>query len=89
MKPQTIESIQHARASSVPIIVAINKIDVPESDIEKVRNEMIANEIVPDDLGGDCLFVNVSAKTGEGIENLLETIILQSEILDLKVADEG
>ena len=88
VKPQTVESIEHARASDVPIIVAINKIDKPESDIEKVRNEMIANEIVPDDLGGDCLFVNVSAKTGEGIENLLETILLQSEILDLKASME-
>ncbi len=89
VKPQTVESIEHARASVVPIIVAINKIDKPESDIEKVRNEMIANEIVPDDLGGDCLFVNVSAKTGDGIENLLETIVLQSEILDLKASNEG
>jgi translation initiation factor IF-2 len=89
VKPQTVESIEHARASSVPIIVAINKIDKPESDIEKVRNEMIANEIVPDDLGGDCLFVNISAKTGDGIENLLETIVLQSEILDLKASNEG
>ena len=83
VKPQTIESIEHAKASDVPIIVAINKIDMPEADIEKVRNEMIANEVVPDDLGGDCLFVNISAKTGDGIENLLETIALQSEILDL------
>ena len=89
VKPQTIESIEHAKASDVPIIVAINKIDMPEADIEKVRNEMIANEVVPDDLGGDCLFVNISAKTGDGIENLLETIALQSEILDLKVADQG
>ena len=89
VKPQTVESIEHARASAVPIIVAINKIDKPESDIEKVRNEMIANEIVPDDLGGDCLFVNISAKTGDGIENLLETIVLQSEILDLKASNEG
>ena len=89
VKPQTVESIEHARASVVPIIVAINKIDKPESDIEKVRNEMIANEIVPDDLGGDCLFVNISAKTGDGIENLLETIVLQSEILDLKASKEG
>ncbi|MEY8242950.1 MAG: translation initiation factor IF-2, partial [Gammaproteobacteria bacterium] len=89
VKPQTVESIEHARASVVPIIVAINKIDKPESDIEKVRNELIANEIVPDDLGGDCLFVNVSAKTGDGIENLLETIVLQSEILDLKASNEG
>ncbi len=89
VKPQTVESIEHARASVVPIIVAINKIDKPESDIEKVRNEMIANEIVPDDLGGDCLFVNISAKTGDGIENLLETIVLQSEILDLKASNEG
>ncbi len=89
VKPQTVESIEHARASDVPIIVAINKIDKPESDTEKVRNEMIANEIVPDDLGGDCLFVNVSAKTGDGIENLLETIVLQSEILDLKASKEG
>jgi translation initiation factor IF-2 len=89
VKPQTIESIEHARASDVPIIVAINKIDMPESDIDKVRNELIANEIVPDDLGGDCLFVNVSAITGDGIDNLLETILLQSEILDLKAANEG
>jgi translation initiation factor IF-2 len=89
VKPQTLESIEHAKASDVPIIVAINKIDMPEADIEKVRNEMIANEIVPDDLGGDCLFVNISAKTGDGIENLLETIVLQSEILDLKIADQG
>ena len=89
VKPQTIESIEHAKASDVPIIVAINKIDMPEADIEKVRNEMIANEVVPDDLGGDCLFVNISAKTGDGIENLLETIALQSEILDLKIADQG
>ena len=89
VKPQTIESIEHARASDVPIIVAINKIDMPESDIDKVRNELIANEIVPDDLGGDCLFVNVSAITGDGIDNLLETILLQSEILDLKAAKEG
>ena len=89
VKPQTVESIEHARASAVPIIVAINKIDKPESDIEKVRNELIANEIVPDDLGGDCLFVNISAKTGDGIENLLETIVLQSEILDLKASNEG
>ena len=89
VKPQTVESIEHARASVVPIIVAINKIDQPESDIEKVRNELIANEIVPDDLGGDCLFVNISAKTGDGIENLLETIVLQSEILDLKASNEG
>ncbi len=89
VKPQTVESIEHARASVVPIIVAINKIDKPESDIEKVRNEMIANEIVPDDLGGDCLFVNISAKTGDGIENLLETIVLQSDILDLKASNEG
>ena len=89
VKPQTIESIEHARASDVPIIVAINKVDIPESDIDKVRNEMIANEIVPDDLGGDCLFTNVSAKTGDGVDNLLETIVLQSEILDLKAAKEG
>ena len=89
VKPQTIESIEHARASDVPIIVAINKIDIPELDIDKVRNELIANEIVPDDLGGDCLFVNVSAITGDGIDNLLETILLQSEILDLKAAKEG
>ena len=89
VKPQTVESIEHARSSTVPIIVAINKIDKPESDIEKVRNEMIANEIVPDDLGGDCLFVNVSAKTGDGIDHLLETIVLQSEILELKAAKEG
>ncbi|HJM03996.1 MAG TPA: GTP-binding protein, partial [Arenicellales bacterium] len=72
VKPQTVEAIEHARASDTPIIVAINKIDKPDSDLEKVKNELVANEIIPEDLGGEHLFVNISAKSGEGIDNLIE-----------------
>ncbi|MDP7626224.1 MAG: GTP-binding protein, partial [Rhodospirillales bacterium] len=74
VKPQTVEAIEHARASDTPIIVAINKIDKPDSDLEKVKNELVSNEIIPEDLGGEHLFVNISAKSGEGVNNLIETI---------------
>ena len=89
VKPQTVEAIEHARASDTPIIVAINKIDKPDSDLEKVKNELVSNEIIPEDLGGEHLFVNISAKSGEGIDNLIETIILQSEILELQAVNQG
>jgi len=89
VKPQTVEAIEHARTSDTPIIIAINKIDKPESDIEKVKNELVSNEIIPEDLGGEHLFVNISAKSGEGIDNLIETIILQSEILELQAVNQG
>jgi len=82
--PQTVEAIQHAKAASVPIIVAVNKIDRPTADPDKIKNELSAHEIIPEEWGGEHIFVNVSALTGEGIESLLESILLQAEILDLK-----
>jgi len=89
VKPQTKEAIDHAKMANVPIIVAINKIDKPEADIEKVRNELMIEEILPEELGGEYLFVNLSAQTGEGVDELLETILLQAEVLDLKAPNEG
>ena len=68
VQPQTIEAIQHARAADVPIIVAVNKIDRPESDPVKIQQELLAHELIPEDLGGSNIFVKVSAKTGEGID---------------------
>ncbi|MCW8925424.1 MAG: translation initiation factor IF-2, partial [Xanthomonadales bacterium] len=82
--PQTQEAIQHARAAGVPLIVAINKIDIPDSDIERVKSELSKEEVISEEWGGEELFVNVSAKTGEGIEDLLEGISLQAELLELK-----
>jgi len=89
VKPQTEEAIQHARAAGVPIVVAVNKIDRPEADVDRVRNELAAREVVPEDWGGDTLFVDVSAQTGEGIDKLLEAISLQAELQDLKAVDTG
>ena len=89
VKPQTIEAIEHAKLAKVPLIVAINKIDKPGIDLEKVKSELISNEVIPEELGGDYLFVNVSAISGEGVDTLLETILLQTEILDLKAPNEG
>ena len=89
VKPQTIEAIEHAKLAKVPLIVAINKIDKPDVDLEKVKSELITNEIIPEELGGNYLFVNVSAISGEGVDTLLETILLQTEILDLKAPNEG
>jgi translation initiation factor IF-2 len=82
--PQTKEAIVHAKAAKVPIIVAINKIDKPGADPERVRRELGEQGLNPEDWGGDTMFVNVSAMTGEGIEKLLETVQLQSEVLELK-----
>ena len=89
VKPQTIEAIEHAKLAKVPLIVAINKIDKPGIDLDKVKSELISNEVIPEELGGDYLFVNVSAISGEGVDTLLETILLQTEILDLKAPNEG
>ena len=86
--PQTKEAIQHARAAGVPLIVAINKIDLPDSDIERIRSELAQQEVISEEWGGEELFVPVSAKTGEGIEDLLEGILLQSELLELKADPE-
>ena len=86
--PQTKEAIQHARAAGVPLIVAINKIDIPDSDIERVRSELSQEEVISEEWGGQELFVLVSAKTGEGIDALLEGILLQAELLELKADPE-
>ena len=86
--PQTKEAIQHARAAGVPLIVAINKIDLPDSDIERIRSELSREEVISEEWGGEELFVPVSAKTGEGIEDLLEGISLQAELLELKADPE-
>jgi translation initiation factor IF-2 len=87
--PQTIEAIHHAKAANVPIVVAINKIDRHEANLEHVRQELLAHEVVPEDLGGDTIFVPVSAKTGEGIDSLLESILLQSEVLELRAPKDA
>jgi translation initiation factor IF-2 len=81
--PQTREAVQHARAAGVPLLVAVNKIDKPDADPERVRNELSALEVIPEDWGGDTMFVPVSAKTGEGVNELLDAILLQSEMLEL------
>lgn len=82
--PQTVEAIDHAQAAGVPIIVAINKIDKPGADIEKVKSQLAERGLTPEDWGGKTIMVPVSAKTGEGVEKLLEMVLLQSEILELK-----
>jgi translation initiation factor IF-2 len=82
--PQTIEAIHHAKAGNVPIVVAINKIDKPDAQPERVKMELVAQEVVPEDFGGDTMFREVSAKTGKGIDELLEAVLLQAEILELK-----
>ena len=84
VKPQTIEAIHHSRDAGVPLVVAINKIDKEEADIDRVKQELSTHEVIPEDWGGDVMFVGVSAHTGEGIEALLESVLLTSEILELK-----
>lgn len=81
--PQTEEAIQHARAAGVPIVVAITKVDKEAADIDRVKNELVAKGVVPDDWGGDVQFIGVSAKSGEGIDALLEAVLLESEVLEL------
>ena len=82
--PQTIEAIHHAKAAGVPLVVAINKIDKPGAEPERVKMELVAQEVVPEDFGGDVMFREVSAKTGKGIDELLEAVLLQAEILELQ-----
>ncbi len=84
--PQTREAIDHSRAAGVPIVVAVNKIDKPEADPEKVKHELTNFNVIPEAWGGDCQFVEVSAKTGQGIDDLLNAILLQAEVLELKAA---
>ncbi len=87
--PQTKEAIHHAKAAGVPIVVAINKIDKPGSNLERVRQELIGEQVVPEEYGGESPFVPVSAKTGEGIDGLLEQVLLQAEVLELKAPVES
>jgi translation initiation factor IF-2 len=82
--PQTREAIHHAKAAGVPIIVAVNKIDKPGAQPERVKQELVAEEVVPEEYGGDAPFVSVSAKTGVGIDELLENVLLQADVLELK-----
>ena len=87
--PQKEEAIDHAKAAKVPMIVAVNKIDKENADPEKVKTELGKKNVIPEDWGGDTIFVNISALTGEGIDSLLDSISLQSEILELKASKEG
>jgi translation initiation factor IF-2 len=87
--PQTIEAIQHAKAAGVPLVVAINKIDRENADPERVKNELTQHEIIPEDWGGEQMFVNVSALKGDGVDALLDAILLQAEVMDLKAVADG
>jgi len=87
--PQTKEAVEHARAAKVPLIIAMNKMDKPEANPDKVMQELATLNVVPEEWGGDVQFIKVSAKTGEGVDDLLEALILQSEVLELKAPSEG
>ncbi len=87
--PQTIEAIQHAKAAKVPVVVAVNKIDKPEADPDRVKNELTQYGVIPEEWGGESQFVNVSAKSGVGIDELLDAILLQAEVLELKAIRNG
>jgi translation initiation factor IF-2 len=87
--PQTKEAISHAKSARVPIVVAMNKIDKPEANVERVKSELVAEGVVPEDFGGDSPFVAVSAKTGQGVDALLEQVLLQAEVLELKAPSEA
>ncbi len=87
--PQTIEAVQHAKAAEVPLIVAVNKVDKPEAEPDRVKQELTGHEVIPEDWGGDTMFAHVSAKTGEGVDALLDAILLQAEVMELKAVEEG
>ncbi|HSQ72507.1 MAG TPA: translation initiation factor IF-2 [Rubrivivax sp.] len=87
--PQTKEAIAHAKAAGVPVVVAMNKIDKPDANVERVKSELVAEGVIPEDFGGDSPFVPVSAKTGQGIDTLLEQVLLQAEVLELKAPAEA
>jgi translation initiation factor IF-2 len=87
--PQTIEAVQHAKAAGVPLIVAINKVDKSDADPSRVKNELLAQDVVAEDFGGDTQMVELSAKTGQGVDNLLDAITLQAEVLELRAVREG
>jgi translation initiation factor IF-2 len=87
--PQTIEAIQHAKAAKVPVVVAVNKVDKPDADPDRVKNELTQYGIIPEEWGGENMFVNVSAKAGTGIDDLLNAILLQAEVLELSAVRQG
>ena len=87
--PQTIEAIQHAKAARVPIVVAVNKIDKPDADPDRVKNELTQHEVIPEEWGGEYMFRHVSAMTGDGVEELLEAISIQAEVMELRAPVEG
>ncbi|HUQ50785.1 MAG TPA: translation initiation factor IF-2 [Gammaproteobacteria bacterium] len=87
--PQTIEAVQHAKAAKVPIVVAVNKIDKPGGDLDRIRRELSNYELISEEWGGETLFVSVSALTGQGVDKLLDSLLLQAELLDLKAVDTG
>ena len=87
--PQTVEAIQHAKAAEVPILVALTKIDKPSNELDRIRNDLSQHQIVSEEWGGENIFVPVSSKTGEGVDKLLESILVQAEILELKAPAEG
>jgi translation initiation factor IF-2 len=87
--PQTVEAVQHARAAKVPLIVAMNKMDKPDANPETVKQGLVQHEVVPEEWGGDVQFVPVSAKTGDGVDNLLDSILLQAEVMDLRAVRDG
>ena len=87
--PQTKEAVEHARAAGVPIVIAVNKIDKENADPDRVKNELAALEVIPEEWGGENIFVSVSAITGEGIDGLLDAILLQAEVLELEAVDKG
>ena len=84
--PQTKEAVHHAKAAGVPLVVAVNKVDKPDANPERVKQELVVEEVVPEEYGGDVPFISVSAKTGQGIDELLENVLLQAEVLELKAA---
>jgi translation initiation factor IF-2 len=89
VKPQTIEAVQHAKAAKVPVIVAVNKMDKPGVDPDRVMNELANHDVIPESWGGDTMFVNISAKTGMGVDELLDSIVLQAEVLELTAPVDG
>lgn len=89
VKPQTVEAIQHAQAAGVPIVVGINKVDKPDINIDRIKSELSQHNVVSEDWGGQVLFQNLSAKTGEGVDELLECVLLQAEMMELKAPRKG
>jgi translation initiation factor IF-2 len=88
VKPQTVEALQHAKAAGVPMVVAINKIDKPEADLDRVKNELSQYNVIAEDWGGDTMFIPVSAKAGTGIDELLDALLLQAEVLELTAVED-